>query len=249
METNMEIIDKYLYGGMDDQELKHFERLLATDGEVREELELHKAIDDAIIEEDIMSFRDTMQMIYDEDKKIKRVPSGFSRRKLYYAAATLALLLATGGIVRQLTQPDYDNQEIFDKFYQPYEVTVTYRSGNTETDRLLLTALQKYEDENYEEALVLFEQLLEKRKDDMAINLYSGISYMEVEKYQKATHSFQTIITDNNNLFIEQAEWYLAMCYLKTEDNTKAKEMLDQLIKKESYYKEMAKKIKNELYQ
>jgi thioredoxin-like negative regulator of GroEL len=72
---------------------------------------------------------------------------------------------------------------------------------------------------------------------------------MEVEKYQKATHSFQTIITDNNNLFIEQAEWYLAMCYLKTEDNTKAKEMLDQLIKKESYYKEMAKKIKNELYQ
>jgi tetratricopeptide (TPR) repeat protein len=188
-----------------------------------------------------------MQMIYAEDEKVKRVPSGVSRRKLYYAAATLALLLATGGIVRQLTQPDYDNQEIFDKFYQPYEVTVTYRSGNTETDRLLLTALQKYEDENYEEALVLFEQLLEKRKDDMAINLYSGISYMEVEKYQKATHSFQTIITDNNNLFIEQAEWYLAMCYLKTEDNTKAKEMLDQLIKKESYYKEMAKKIKDEL--
>jgi tetratricopeptide (TPR) repeat protein len=244
----MEIIDKYLNGEMEDRELEQFNHLLATDPEAQEEVDLHQAIDEAIMEEDIMSFRDTMQMIYAEDEKVKRQPAGFSRRKLYYAAATLALLLATGGVVRQLTQPDYDNQEMFNQFYQPYEVTVTYRSGNTETDRLLLTALQKYEEEHYQEALVLFEQLLEKRKDDMAVNLYSGISYMEVEKYQKATHSFQTIITDNNNLFIEQAEWYLAMCYLKTDENKKAKELLDELIKKESYYKEMARKIKNELY-
>jgi len=248
MKTNMEIMDKYLNGEMDDQELKHFEHLLASDEKVREELDLHQSIDHAIMEEDIMNLRDTMNTIYTEDEKVKRAPNGFPRRKLYYAAATLALLLATGGIVNQLTQPDYDNHEIVDKFYQPYEVTVTYRSGNTETDRLLLTALQRYEDENYEQALLLFEQLLEKRSDDMAVNLYSGISYMEVEKYQKATHSFQTIITDNNNLFIEQAEWYLAMCYLKTEDNAKAKELLDELINKESYYKEMAKRIKNELY-
>ncbi|MDY6800618.1 MAG: tetratricopeptide repeat protein [Bacteroidota bacterium] len=249
MKTNMEIIDKYLNGEMNDQELKRFEHLLSSDVEVQEELELHQAIGDAIMEDDIMSFRDTMQMIYAEDKKVKRQPAGFSRKKLFYAAATIALLLAIGGIVKQLTQPDYDNHQIFDKFYQPYEVTVTYRSGNTETDRMLLNALQKYEDGNYEQALVLFEQLLEKRKDDMSINLYSGISYMEVAKYQKATQSFQTIITDNNNLFIEQAEWYLAMCYLKTEDNKKAKELLDELIKKESYYKEMAEKIKDELYQ
>jgi len=248
MKTNMEIIDKYLYGEMDDQELKDFERLLATDKEVQEELELHRSIDDAIIEEDIMSFRDTMQMIYAEDQKVKRVPAGFPRRKLYFAAATLALLLATGGIVKKVSQPEYDNHEIFNKFYQPYDVTVTYRSGNTETDRLLLTALQKYEDENYEEALLLFEQLLEKRKDDMAVNLYSGISYLEMEKYQKATHTFQTIIADDNNLFIEQAEWYLAMCYVKTDENGKAKELLDELIKKESYYKEMARQIKKELY-
>lgn len=248
MRTNMEMMDRYLNGELEGPELKHFEQRLNADVEVKEELELHKAIDEAIMEEDIMRFRDTVNYIYAEDEKVKRLPTGFTRRKLYYAAATLALLMATGGIVKNLMQPDYNNSEIFDKFYQPYEVTVTYRSGNTETDRLLLTALQKYEDEDYKQALILFEQLLEKRKDDMAVNLYSGISYMEVEKYQKATHSFQSIITDNNNLFIEQAEWYLAMCYLKTEDNTKAKELLDELIKKESYYKEMAKKIKDELY-
>ncbi len=248
MKTNMEIMDKYLNGEMNDQELKHFEHLLASDEKVREELDLHQSIDHAIMEEDIMNLRDTMNTIYTEDEKVKRAPAGISRRKLYYAAATFALLMATGGIVKKVTQPDYNNYETFEKYYEPYEVTVTYRSGNTETDRLLLTALQRYEDENYEQALVLFEQLLEKRNDDMAVNLYSGISYMEVEKYQKATHSFQTIITDNNNLFIEQAEWYLAMCYLKTEDNTKAKELLDELIHKESYYKEMAKRIKNELY-
>ena len=248
MKVPMEKIDKYLNGEMEGRELEHFRHLLTSDEKIREELDLHQTIDNAILEEDIMSLRDTMQMIYAEDEKVKRVPAGFPRRKLYFAAATLALLLATGGIVKKVSQPEYDNHEIFNKFYQPYDVTVTYRSGNTETDRLLLTALQKYEDENYEEALLLFEQLLEKRKDDMAVNLYSGISYLEMEKYQKATHTFQTIIADDNNLFIEQAEWYLAMCYVKTDENGKAKELLDELIKKESYYKEMARQIKKELY-
>ncbi|MFO7829743.1 MAG: tetratricopeptide repeat protein [Bacteroidales bacterium] len=248
MKTNMETMDQYLSGALRGKELHQFEQLLNSDSELKDDLKLNQGIDQAIMEDDIMSFRETMNYIYEDDQQVKRQPSVFTKRKLYYAAATLALLMATGGIIKQVTQPDYDSHMLFDKYYTPYEVTVTYRSGNTETDRLLLNALQKYEDENYEQALILFEQLLEKRANDMAVNLYSGISYMEVEKYQKATNSFQTIITDNNNLFIEQAEWYLAMCYLKTEDNAKAKELLEELIKKESYYKELAIKIKNELH-
>jgi len=140
-----------------------------------------------------------------------------------------------------------DSSEVFEKYYNPYEITVTHRSGNTEVDRLLLNAFEKYEEKNYEQALVLFEEVLETRKNDMALNLYSGISYMEEEKYQKAKTSFDNIISDKDNLFIEQAKWYLGMCYLKTENTEKAENVLKEIIKEESYYKDVAVKVLKDL--
>nr|MDA3952788.1 hypothetical protein [Bacteroidales bacterium] len=86
----------------------------------------------------------------------------------------------------------------------------------------------------------LFEQVLQTRKKDMAAKLYSGITYLEEEKYQKAKTSFDNIISNNNNLFIEQAKWYLALCYLKTEKIEDAQVILSEIVKEESYYKEMA---------
>ena len=81
----------------------------------------------------------------------------------------------------------------------------------------------------------------------MAANLYSGISLMETEKYLKASKSFQTIITNNNNLFIEQSKWYLAMCYIRMNNTNKAKTILNELVNEDSFYKKPARKVLKEL--
>jgi tetratricopeptide (TPR) repeat protein len=196
------------------------------------------------MEDDVIALRETMNYMYQDETIVKRIPTVFTKRKFYYyAAASAALLIATGGLVQRLSGPEMNNSGVFDKYYAPYEVTVTYRSGNTEVDRLLLNALERYEEKDYEYALVLFEEVLESRQNDMAVNLYSGISYMEEEKYQKATTSFSNIIADKDNLFIEQAKWYLAMCYLKTEKAEKAQDVLKEIINEESYYKEQAARV------
>jgi len=70
---------------------------------------------------------------------------------------------------------------------------------------------------------------------------------MEEEKYQKAKTSFDNIISDKDNLFIEQAKWYLGMCYLKTENTEKAENVLKEIIKEESYYKDVAVKVLKDL--
>ena len=247
MEKNFEIIEKYIDGELEGKELLNFKELLSTDPDIKRDYNLSLEINNSIIEDDVMALRETLNYMYTEESKVKRIPSVFTNRRFYYAAASAALLIATGGLVQRLSNPDLDNNEVFEKYYAPYDVTVTYRSGNTEVDRLLLNALERYEEKDYEHALILFEEVLESRQNDMAVNLYSGISYLEEEKYQKATKSFNDIISDDDNLFIEQAKWYLAMCYLKTEKTVKAKNVLNEIIKEESYYKEQAAKVLKDL--
>lgn len=241
MQTNFENIEKYIDGELKGNELHNFEDILSTDNDMKRDYNLSVDINNSIMEDDVMALRDTLNYMYQDETKVKRIPTVFTKRKFYYyAAASAALLIATGGLVQRLSGPDMNDIGVFEKYYTPYDVTVTYRSGNAEVDRLLINALERYEDKDYEHALVLFEEVLDSRKDDMAVNLYSGISYMEEEKYQKATNSFNHIISNQDNLFIEQAKWYLAMCYLRTEKTDKAKDVLKEIIKEESYYKEQA---------
>ncbi|MFC2096601.1 tol-pal system YbgF family protein [Bacteroidota bacterium] len=247
MQTNLNLIEKYIDGELKGKELLSFETLLSTDSDIKRDYNLSLEINNSIIENDVMALRETMDYLYEDATQIKRNPTVFTKRRFYYAAASAALLIATGGLVQRLNNPELDNYAAFEKYYTPYEVSVTHRSGNTEVDRILINALERYEEQDYEQALTLFEEVLEYRQNDMAVNLYSGITYMEEEKYQKATKSFNSIISDHDNLFIEQAKWYLAMCYLKTENTDKAKDVLNEIIEEESYYKSQAIRLLKDL--
>ena len=239
MQNDIEKIEKYIDGELGNEDLFNFKNLLSNDSDIKRNYNLSLDINKSILEEDVMALREKLDYIY-KDSIVKRTSVFTRTRFLYSAAASIALLIATGGLVQRLNNPNIDNQAIYEKYYSPYEISVTYRSGNTEMDRLLFNAFEHYEEKDYEQALVLFEKVLQSREKDMAANLYSGISYMEEERYQKAETSFNKIISNNNNLFIEQAKWYLALCYLKTEKIKDAHVILSGIIKEESYYKEMA---------
>ncbi|MGE0090402.1 MAG: tol-pal system YbgF family protein [Bacteroidales bacterium] len=241
------LVDKYIYGELDISEMEQFEQTMDSDTNLKKEYLLYADINKAIHEEDVMMLRGSLNTIYDEMHSTKIIPLKIPKRRIYYAAASIALLIATGSIVYEYSKPNLNNDAIYTKYFTPYEVSVTYRSGNEEIDRVLISALEKYENKDYENAVKLFEKVLEKRSTDIAANLYTGIALMETEKYQKATKSFQTIITHNNNLFIEQAKWYLAMCYIKTGQVKKAEITLNELVINDSYYKKPAKKVLNDL--
>lgn len=240
MQNDIEKIEKYIDGELGNEDLFNFKNLLSNNPDVKRDYKLILDINKSILEEDVMALRETLDYIYN-NSIVKRTSSVFTTARFFYSvAASIALLITTGVLVQKLNNPNTDNQAIYEKYYSPYEVSVAYRSGNTEIDRLLFNAFERYEEKDYEQALELFEEVLKSRDEDMAANLYSGITYMEEEKYQKAKTSFNKIILNNDNMFIEQAKWYLALCYLKTEKNDDAQVILSKIIKEESYYKEMA---------
>lgn len=74
------------------------------------------------------------------------------------------------------------------------------------------------------------------QKDDIAASLYSGISYMEIHKYSKASDKFATVIQGKDNLFLHQVKWYMAMCHVKLNNKEKALALLGELSQESSSF-------------
>ena len=110
------------------------------------------------------------------------------------------------------------------------------------TDGDFTLALEFYNTQDYAKAAALFSKVLESRPD-MQVELLYGVSNFEEKKYPEAKQSFGKVIDDKNNLYIDQAQWYLALCYLNTSETEKAKQLFKAISKEDGIYKKEAGKI------
>ena len=86
-------------------------------------------------------------------------------------------------------------------------------------------------------------KVLETDGENIPVQFYSGISYIELGQYQNALHPFDFIMEHNQNLYVERAEWYAALCFLKLNDNEHAVELFRQISLSNSSYKDKAHEI------
>ncbi len=66
---------------------------------------------------------------------------------------------------------------------------------------------------------------------------------LKYQNYPEAEGSFSKVIADNNNYYIDHAQWYLALCYIKTDEKLKAIEQLAIIEKSKTIYRKDARKI------
>lgn len=242
MNRNKHLISKYLDGELDAITASRFEEDLKNDPKLKQEFDLYKEVDEALADTEVLEFRMQLREMHTQLAPETAISSKPRVRRMarVAVAASLAMLLGFSAInLFRYTS----SQKVIEKYYQPYEITSTNRSGSSDTDRALRNALEKYQNHEYSEAVVLFEKVLEKDPAQIATQLYSGISYFEIAEYQKAGNSFSKVIEHDDNLYIEQAKWYLGFCYLKTEEKEKAIIQFTEIAKSDSYYSEKAKAI------
>ncbi len=108
-------------------------------------------------------------------------------------------------------------------------------------------AMQKYNDENYTEAIKQFEEILTNEPDNLMILYYAAISYLNVDKPDTAMKYLNKVLEKENNEFYEAAKWYTALAYIKKNDEDSAKILLNQIIDEEGIYKEQAIETLDEL--
>lgn len=243
MKNYTEIIEKYIDVELESDELEWFENEIKSNPEFKNEVSLHKEIDVALRERDVIVLRKQLDKIQRSAIDEKPEKSIFHKRVYYLAAAaSLAILIALGSLyyILFLSKP-YSNDQLYSMFYNRDKAVMIVRSANqtTSSDEVLLKALQSYEQKDYNQAISLFNQI----SDKLIARYFAGISYMETANYDDAIASFKSIIDQKDNLFIEQAEWYLGLCYLKTNATDKAIVQFKSIASSNSFYKTKATNI------
>ncbi|HPE85721.1 MAG: hypothetical protein PHU97_09880 [Bacteroidales bacterium] len=245
-----EQLERYLKGVMTAKEMKQFESLLVKDNSLFKEIALEQELTSVLQEEDILDLKHKLDALRRPNRKtIPLLPViEMMRSNLKYVAAAAGMgVLITAGVL-SLTPRSYTADKLFKMYYQPDKALIVNRSGRGNVN--IVEALMKFQKKEFEAASQMFEQILVKESDNIALRFYSGISYIETEKYDKAIEAFNYIIENNDNLYVEHAEWYLALCYLKQEKTSEARIQLLRIANEEDgFYKADAEKILEKLEQ
>jgi tetratricopeptide (TPR) repeat protein len=240
-----ELIDQKLYGELNEQELEAFDQELMEDANLQAELELHKEVDEAIMESEVIELRKKLELIHDltQNKKEPGLLRTILRHKLSrIAAASFVVLLLITSLSLYFMRPDaISNDSLFNIYYQP-DAALLIR-GSDSQNATLIQAFQMYESKDYKSALSLFQQVLETDEGNIPVQFYSGISSIELGQYQNALLPFNFIMDHKQNLYVERAEWYTALCYLKLNENESAVNLFRKISHSKSAYKDKAHEI------
>ena len=246
MNKNQHLISRYLGGELDATEAARFEEDLRRDPELRSDLELYREVDEALADTEIIDFRMQLDEMHTRFAPELYAPDRRRLKVFSQIAATVAVLVVAGFASISLLNRG-SSGSVADRFYKPYELTSVNRSSSDGAERTLQQALEKYQNRDYRAAVELFQIVLTKDPEQMGTMLYNGISYYELAEYTKAGNSFNAVIEQNDNLYIDQAKWYLGFCYLKTEDKEKAIKQFKEIAESKSSYSQKAKAILKKL--
>jgi tetratricopeptide (TPR) repeat protein len=245
MKRDRHILQKYLDNELSERDLDRFEQELNASPEMMMDLNLHKEVDEAIADTEVLDFRAQLTDLREESRQSengKRV-FRFTRPWHYAASAALALLVAIG-LATVLGRP-LSNNDLFVKYMKPYELVLTNRSVESETVQLWMNKAQDYFMKGeFEEAIGCFEEVLWLNPNKVEAEFYTGVSFMEIEQHADASESFTRVIEHNDNLYIQKAEWYLAGCLLAMDETNRARRELARIASSSNhYYKDKAEKI------
>jgi hypothetical protein len=232
-------IDRYLDGVMAPDEKKWFELELEGNQELQSDLQLFGKINLTLADKETLELSEQLNAIHEElyeDKKVYKI-----NVKSIASTLSIAAVLVLGLIL--IKNQFYSSDYLVEKYYQPLDANLNYRSATSEVSDELKQAMHYYENKDYELAIVHFESILEKDQSKIGVNLYSGISHMEVHNYKEANIRFNKVIDHKENAFYESAQWYLGLSYLMTDEEEKASVVLSSLAEKPGFYQTEAKKI------
>lgn len=239
---DIELIEGYIHQELSEEQNTAFEAKLAENSSLKLDIELIKEIDLAISEDELIKLRNNLQKISHKAKNQKNIEqsffSKFKKNKIIISAVAASLLILLA--ITTLIPGKSSHNDLYLKFYSTYQTSGINRSGEFNTDKMLNIALQNFDKKQYETSIDFLKKVIEKNPNNIVGHFYFGMALQETKNYHEAIDQYQTVINNNNNLFIEQANWYIGLCYLKTNENKKAFDTFKYLANKNGFYRSNA---------
>lgn len=239
--SKTEYIERYLDGQLKDGELWEFKIELEKNPELVKQVKLQKEINETLSDTNKLRLRKQLNSTYNKTQRLQVV----YQWKYQIAAAITILMLIGGGLSLDIINSgsSVDNYTLYQENFNPDNSLFTVRASNSTLNENIEIAIEAYNNEEYLEAI----KILQSEKNNMAAKLYCGFSFMKLSDFNNAINSFNIIIEDNNNLFIDQAEYNLALCYLAKDNSEEAIKILNNIINKQTVYSKKSKDIINNI--
>jgi hypothetical protein len=246
---SVEEIDGYLNDELDGHALALFEDELVANSGLADDLAFHKELDRAIAESDIMALRARLKEISHTqqdlpDEKLG-VVSPHKKHLFWYAAASVILLMFV--FTSLVKNRNYSSQQLYTAYYQPYKNTESVSRSTLGSYSNLNSALHNIDIGNYHDAILQLKSTPETERDGYSVNFYSGVVYQELGEYNSAINSFTEVVRHGDNLLVEQSEWYIGLCYLRTDEREKALAQFRTIVSRKGYYGEQSRKLLRQL--
>lgn len=226
-------IERYLQGEMSEAEKVQFEQLIAQDPELGEEVSFQLGVQKALWNEDENSFRSELNRL-EKDQK-----ANLQRRRLWMAAASIALLACIAGLWLFLPK---DQNELFQAYFSPqpniYQ-PITRSAGESST---LNQGLIAYEKGDWKEALRHFSDVDKSEKPEFVI-LYEGNCLLALGDFSMAKQALDPLLTSQDGTLRHRAGWYWALAQLNLGQKKEAKSQLEQLTEEEGPFQERSKEL------
>ena len=233
-----ELIEKYLQKRLSKKETITFNELINSDTDFKEAVKFHTDLKKTVKKVDANNFRN---LILDIEKTAK-TKSIVPRRSFIKWVAAASIILLFGLTYFLNIDQKVSTNDLFASNFEPYRNVVhpitRSDSGNQDDKTLAFVAYEKGE---YKSAVTLFAKLYKTTKESYYL-FYQANALLKLDKANDAVPLLLTHLKTKDTL-TEKTNWYLALAYLKINDEQKAKTILEKVITNKTYKVTEAQKL------
>jgi tetratricopeptide (TPR) repeat protein len=220
------------------KEMKH-------DPALSREIYLRRRTDEILAAREVLDLRAKLGSVEIKKRSSSALRQTASKTAKYAAAIALVALISS--VLYLVLRPASTTDELYSSYYSGYVSPGAVRSGVSSGNTLMDNALALYSAKEYDKAIGYLEQVIASDQDNMEPLFMHGMANMEVSNFPVAEGSFSKVIAHNDNLYIEDAEWYLGLCYMMTGENNKALKQFSAIAESKSRHSRQAAKLAGKL--
>lgn len=218
---NFDLIEKYFTNDLTPEEQLLFNKQLQKNKDFEKEFRFQKDLKQAIVSNQRDELKSTLQSFESEIQK----KSGYqSIPKKWLIAASVILLLGLGSILIK-TAYFPSPERLFVQNFEPYRNIIQPVARGENINTIESSAFVAYENKNYHKAINLFNSV--EDPDTTYILFYKAMCQLSINNAAEAIKLLTPIATsakdkDQDKNFKELSNWYLALAYLKNNEEAKA---------------------------
>lgn len=244
-------IERYLFHRMDEEEERNFIARINSDDSLKEDVELTAMIIGATAkagrQQDLSEIELLRRTSVDEIGKLTKGRKSKPVLKTTYWLAASAAVILLAFIINHFYKVDDGNEQLFAAYYVPYHDDAGIHRGGSamgdEDTAVLMEAVALYADGKYAAALEMFDKISHHFTDDVAV--YKAICLLETGKTGQSIRLLRESLERNGEGwgYWQDAQWYLALSYIKAGQIKDARIILGQIVAEERVYADQAKEI------